>query len=260
MGDDGKLVRDIVDVVKNLHPRPICMGGTPIPTMMGADFKGIARMVKKETKVPTLGIATNETHPYVQETGEALRQIAVCFCPSGEELWEMTREGAYDILYGTPAGSRGARLHINLLGATPLDFSPMGNVADMKVLLVSHRMETLSCWATENGLDKMRLAGLTDVNLVVSAAGIPLAMELEQKYGTLYVVGIPAGKRTALRLAGLLRLGAETGKSRSLFTGGDGHRDPSDGPSGGPWGGSVDLRLTGLPENLFGEHTLIVRE
>ena len=260
MGDDGKLVRDIVDAAKNLHPRFICMGGTPIPMMMGTDFKGIARMIEKETKIPTFGIATNGMHSYVQGAGEALRQIAVRFCPSGEELWGMAGEGAHDVLHGAPAGSRGTRLRVNLLGATPLDFSLTGNVAGMKAFLASHGMETLSCWAMESSLDEMRLAGLADVNLVVSAAGIPPAMELERKYGTPYVVGTPVGRRAALRLAGLLRLGAGTGKSRSLFAGGNGHRDPSDGPSGGPWGGSVDLGLTGLPEDLSGEHILIVGE
>ena len=31
MGDDDKLVRDIVDAARNLHPRFICLGGTPFP-------------------------------------------------------------------------------------------------------------------------------------------------------------------------------------------------------------------------------------
>ena len=35
MGDDEKLVRDIVDAALNLCPAFICMGGTPIPMMMG---------------------------------------------------------------------------------------------------------------------------------------------------------------------------------------------------------------------------------
>ena len=59
MGDDDKLVRDIVDAARNLHPRFICLGGTPIPMMMGTDFKGLARMIEKETGIPTFGIATN---------------------------------------------------------------------------------------------------------------------------------------------------------------------------------------------------------
>lgn len=66
MGDDDKLVRDIVDAARNLHPRFICLGGTPIPMMMGTDFKGLARMIEKETGIPTFGIATNGMHSYVR--------------------------------------------------------------------------------------------------------------------------------------------------------------------------------------------------
>lgn len=52
MGDDEKLVRDIVDAALNLCPAFICMGGTPIPMMMGTDFKGIARMIENKTGIP----------------------------------------------------------------------------------------------------------------------------------------------------------------------------------------------------------------
>ncbi len=63
MGDDDKLVRDIVDAARNLHPRFICLGGTPIPMMMGTDFKGLARMIEKETGIPTLGLPLMECIP-----------------------------------------------------------------------------------------------------------------------------------------------------------------------------------------------------
>ena len=75
MGDDEKLVRDIVDAALNLCPAFICMGGTPIPMMMGTDFKGIARMIENKTGIPTFGIATNGMHSYVRGAGEALRRI-----------------------------------------------------------------------------------------------------------------------------------------------------------------------------------------
>ena len=41
MGDDEKLVRDIVDAALNLCPAFICIGGTPIPMMMGTDLRGL---------------------------------------------------------------------------------------------------------------------------------------------------------------------------------------------------------------------------
>ena len=245
MGDDDKLVRDIVDAARNLHPRFICLGGTPIPMMMGTDFKGLARMIEKETGIPTFGIATNGMHSYVRGAGEALRRIAERFCPTADELEEI-KAGMGQMGKGFPEGpgSGGARLGVNILGATPLDFSLTGNVSGIRKFLSCHGMETVGCWAMKSSLDDMRLAGLADVNLVVSAAGLPAAMELEKKYGTPYVTGTPIGRRTALRLAGLLRLGAGTGKNQSLFGG----EASGEGVSGLHHAGPC---IPGLPDGLF---------
>ena len=103
MGDDDKLVRDIVDAARNLHPRFICLGGTPIPMMMGTDFKGLARMIEKETGIPTFGIATNGMHSYVRGAGEALRRIVERFCPTADELEEI-KAGMGQMGKGFPEG------------------------------------------------------------------------------------------------------------------------------------------------------------
>ena len=237
MGDDEKLVRDIVDAALNLCPAFICIGGTPIPMMMGTDFKGIARMIENKTGIPTFGIATNGMHSYVRGAGEALRWIVKRFCPPGIKA------------------DRSAALKVNILGVTPLDFSLTGNTARLKDFLRSHGMETVGCWAMESGLDELRLAGLADVNLVVSAVGLPAAAELKKMYGTPWVVGTPVGRRTSGRLAECIRQAARTGENQSLFDG-----------AGyvASWDADAcirpDLGLAGLPEDLSGKKVLIIGE
>ena len=252
MGDDGKLVRDIMDAAANLHPRFICMGGTPIPMMMGTDFKGIARMIERQTGIPTFGIPTNGMHSYVQGAGEALRWIVRRFCPPGEELKR--------------SGKRGdGALKVNILGATPLDFSLTGNIARMKHFLTSQGMEIVSCWAMESSLDQLMDAGQADVNLAVSGVGLPAARELRQMYGTPCVVGTPIGRGTALALAELVRKAAETGEDMSLLAPevsglpadlGISGLPPDLGISGLP----ADLGISGLPADLSGERVLIIGE
>lgn len=237
MGDDEKLVRDIVDAALNLCPAFICIGGTPIPMMMGTDFKGIARMIENKTGIPTFGIATNGMHSYVRGAGEALRWIVKRFCPPGIKA------------------DRQAALKVNILGVTPLDFSLTGNTARLKDFLRSHGMETVGCWAMESGLDELRLAGLADVNLVVSAVGLPAAAELKKMYGTPWVVGTPVGRRTSGRLAECIRQAARTGENQCLFDG-----------AGyvASWDADAcirpDLGLAGLPEDLSGRKVLIIGE
>lgn len=237
MGDDEKLVRDIVDAALNLCPAFICIGGTPIPMMMGTDFKGIARMIENKTGIPTFGIATNGMHSYVRGAGEALRWIVKRFCPPGIKA------------------DRSAALKVNILGVTPLDFSLTGNTARLKDFLRSHGMETVGCWAMESGLDELRLAGLADVNLVVSAVGLPAAAELKKMYGTPWVVGTPVGRRTSGRLAECIRQAALTGENQSLFDGAG--YVPS-------WDAAAcirpDLGLADLPEDLSGKKVLIIGE
>lgn len=249
MGDDGKLVRDIVDAAENLHPEFICIGGTPIPMMMGTDFKGIARMIEEQTGIPTIGIPTNGMHSYVRGAGEALRRIAMRFCPPREELEE----------YKEADG-----IKVNILGVTPLDFSLTGNVAGIKGFLKAQGMEIISCWAMESSLGELGKAGQADVNLVVSGVGLPVARQLREMYGTPYVTGTPVGRRTALRLADLLRLSAGTGENQSLF-GGGGHMVKTNQESGintseqtiRP---SVYPAIPGLPDKLWGERILLIGE
>ena len=150
---------------------------------------------------------------------------------------------------------RSAALKVNILGVTPLDFSLTGNTGRLKDFLRSHGMETVGCWAMESGLDELRLAGLADVNLVVSAVGLPAAAELKKMYGTPWVVGTPVGRGTSGRLAECIRQAARTGENQSLFDGAG--YVPS-------WDAAAcirpDLGLAGLPEDLSGRKVLIIGE
>ncbi len=65
MGDDQKLVGDIVDAANKLKPRFIAIAGTPIPMITGCDIEANARVIEAETKIPTLGINTNGMQSYV---------------------------------------------------------------------------------------------------------------------------------------------------------------------------------------------------
>ena len=48
MGDDQKFIDDIIYTAKELNPKFIALAGTPIPTMIGTDFKAIANIIEKE--------------------------------------------------------------------------------------------------------------------------------------------------------------------------------------------------------------------
>ena len=58
MGDDEKLIADVVDAARQLHPRFIALAGTPIPMITGCDLPAIAREVAGRTNIPSFAVPT----------------------------------------------------------------------------------------------------------------------------------------------------------------------------------------------------------
>ena len=173
MGDDEKLIGDIVDAANNLHPKFIAIVGTPIPTMTGFDFTAVAELVEDRTGIPTFGFDTTGMNTYVQGAAKAFEGIARRFVKRDVEKTEY--------------------LSANILGLTPLDFSVNGSDASMVKFLENAGFTVISKWAMGSTLEKLTEAGRASVNLVVSATGLGVAKVLRELFGTPYVVGTPIG-------------------------------------------------------------------
>ena len=174
MGDDQKLVGDIVDAALKLKPRFIAIAGTPIPMITGCDIEANARVIETETNIPTLGINTNGMHSYVEGAGEALLQYAKRFVKK-----DVTKKIN----------------SVNILGATPIDFSINNQIESIEKFLTDNGLKVISNFALSCDVDKMANAGEASVNLVISSVGIKLAEYLKKEFGTPYVVGVPYGKQ-----------------------------------------------------------------
>ena len=173
MGDDEKLIGDIVDAANNLHPKFIAIVGTPIPTMTGFDFTAVAELVEDRTGIPTFGFDTTGMNTYVQGAAKAFEGIARRFVKRDVEKTEY--------------------LSANILGLTPLDFSVNGSDASMVKFLENAGFTVISKWAMGSTLEELTEAGRASVNLVVSVTGLGVAKVLKELFGTPYVVGTPIG-------------------------------------------------------------------
>ena len=173
MGDDEKLIGDIVDAAENLGPKFIAIVGTPIPTMTGFDFTAVAELVEDRTGIPTFGFDTTGMNTYVQGAAKAFEGIARRFVKRDVE--------------------KTVHLSANILGLTPLDFSVNGSDASMVKFLENAGFEVISKWAMGSTLEELTEAGRASVNLVVSATGLGVAKVLKELFGTPYVVGTPIG-------------------------------------------------------------------
>jgi len=199
MGDDGKLIEDIVMAAEQLSPAFIAIAGTPIPMMTGTDIPAIASVIERKTGIPAFGFSTNSMHSYLSGISMAFEMLA-------------KRVVSKNVV-------RQNQLAANIIGATPLDFSINGSVGSMKKLLEDNGFNVISTWAMGSSLDEIKRAGEASVNLVVSYSGLAAARELQKLFGTPYVVGTPTGKEFSRQLLKDLKSAAESGNCKVSYAG-----------------------------------------
>lgn len=193
MGDDEKLIDDIVDAASSLHPEFIAICGTPIPMMTGFDFEAVAEVVEMRTGIPAFGFPTSGMKTYIDGASMALAGIAERLVDEVETI-DIARP--LGIIVKTGSGNSPSMLEntrVNILGLTPLDFSVNGSDVSIADWLAENDFEVVSRWAMGSSLDEIRQAGKADVNLVVSAAGLGAAEVLYRRFGIPYVIGLPIG-------------------------------------------------------------------
>ena len=197
-GNDRKLIDDAIEAAEQFHPKFIAIANSPVPWLIGTDFQSICRTIRKETGIPAFHVETNAMHDYTYGAGHAFEQLArMLFEENGAER---------------PTSGDG-RIRVNVLGATPLDFTVRSQMRTLREILAEGGFETVSVWGIGDDLETLREAPRADVNLVISSAGLLAAEYLKSRFGIPYAAGIPAGafREPLLRC---LREAAQTGQDR----------------------------------------------
>ena len=189
LGNDDKLVDDVVDATLELRPSFVALCNSPIPFISGTDFAALCKLIERRCGIPCFYVRTNGMHDYTVGAGNAFAELATRFAK--------------------PAGVRANTL--NILGATPLDYCNKGEVDELLSFAARAGFEVVSCWAMGSTLHQLAQAARASVNLVVSATGLGAAKVLRERFGTPYVVGTPDGP-FAPRLARALRDCAKSGE------------------------------------------------
>ncbi len=175
LGNDEKFLDDVVDAARELHPRFVALCNSPIPFITGTDFRALCKLVERRTGIPCFYVSTNGMHDYTVGAGGAFAAIAERFVQEGRR-----RKGT-----------------LNILGATPLDFSERDAPVALRAFAEDAGFSVTSCWAMGSTLEELTRASEAAVNLVVSSVGIPAAQVLRKRFGTPYVVGRPCGAFSA---------------------------------------------------------------
>lgn len=196
LGNDAKLIADIEAAANELQPRFICLIPSQIAHMIATDCRAICRILEKKTGIPAFTLPTNGMHYYERGIYFALQKLADFACQSLPDA-SAAPEPAVPRWLSAKSLDRFLRdkspspLHVNVLGATPLDFALNGSIDSIRHWLEARGCRVTSCWAMGSDLDAILASHRADLNLVVSYGGLGAAHTLRERAGIPYLVGLP---------------------------------------------------------------------
>jgi len=185
LGNDEKFLRDVQSAAATLHPRFIALCSSAMPFFLGTDFDALATLLERRTGIPAIACHTSGMRSYLVGAAEAFLAIARRFL--------------------RPQKSTPGR-RINLLGATPLDFSIGSTMASIQDWAVRNGFSIQANLAYGGSFEQLADITLANASLVLSYAGLPLARFLEANYGIPYLAGVPFGQYASVLAENLGRL------------------------------------------------------
>lgn len=191
MGDDRRIVDQVVDAARELGSSCVAILGTPVPAITGMDLPGIAQAVERACGVPAVGIETCGFETYEQGVARAAETLVRRFAASPADA----------------DACAAGRPRVGVWGLSPHDFL---GTADMQAVLG---------WFDDAGLEvvcapggpwshaALQAVGGVDANLAVAWSGLAPAHTLARRFGTPCLVGRPWCTADARRMADAVRAG-----------------------------------------------------
>lgn len=199
LGRDDRLVAKLADAAEKLDVTFAAVIGTPVPAVIGTDYRALERMLAKKTELPVLTVNTD-----------------------GMELYDRGEEKAYLVLFGRFAGENvdvepgniektqtaescdgkrngknedvsvdiEDRPRVGIIGMTPQDVSDLKAAEKIRKLYADQGLRAV-CYGMGDGLEEVKKASLTVKNVVVSPAALKAAQYLQKKSGTPYEIAYP---------------------------------------------------------------------
>jgi len=174
LGRDDHLIGKLDLVAGKFGSRFAALIGTPVPAVIGTDYKALKRMSEKKCGIPVLGIECSGTGNYDAGASEAYLQLFSRFAQDVDS--DLTGNSSERIL--------------GIIGATPLDTSD--TCADRKLReFYAKDYDRIYCYGMGDGLDAVERAGTVSKNIVVAPSGIMAAEYLKERFGTPYETAYP---------------------------------------------------------------------
>ncbi|MDR2103373.1 MAG: nitrogenase component 1 [Treponema sp.] len=196
MGDDEKLLGKIQRALEDTGAPGVTIIGSPVPMVIGFDFKGFASLVEHRTGLPAFGFPATGLAYYDQGQKEAYLAIAK------------------KLLKDNPPKNRRS---VNILGASAQDGFDDAALDALEALLAGAGLERRAVWGSRSSQEELRDSGGAGANWVITAAALPLARYLEERFGTPFVAGLPIGRGEGERIISVLLAMAEGKRAEHIF-------------------------------------------
>jgi hypothetical protein len=182
LGRDDKLIGKLQSAAEEIGAAFAAVIGTPVPAVIGTDFRALRRMGENRLGIPVLSIPATGVRLYDEGAAEAYVQLFQTFAK--EKL-------------PPDAGVAG------VLGATPLDMGRTDPGAGIDEALRAEGAGRALVYGMGAGLDEVKRASRARENIVVSPAGLPAAKYLEETFGTPWRAACPIPAALEARLGEL---------------------------------------------------------
>jgi nitrogenase molybdenum-iron protein alpha/beta subunit len=197
MGEDGKLLEKIKAALADIQAPCVSVIGSPVPMVIGFDFKGFASLVEHETGLPAFGFPADGLHYYDQGQRDAYLAIA-----------RRLPEKAPEKIKGS----------VNILGASVLDGFDGPCLDILDDMLAAGGFTRLAVWGERSSWEELKKSAAAEINWVITAAALPLARFFEEHFGTPFVAGLPIGRGEQDRIFSALTVYSGGGKPDHQFS------------------------------------------
>lgn len=199
LGRDDRLVAKLADAAEKLDVTFAAVIGTPVPAVIGTDYRALERMLAKKTELPVLTVNTDGMELY--DKGEEKAYLALFGRFAGEnvdvEPGNIEKTQTAESCDGKRNGKNEDvsvdiedRPRVGIIGMTPQDVSDLKAAEKIQKLYADQGLRAV-CYGMGDGLKEVKKASLTVKNVVVSPAALKAAQYLQKKFGTPYEIAYP---------------------------------------------------------------------
>lgn len=200
LGRDEKLVEKVDKACQEIACRFVAIIGTPVPSVIGTDYRALSRMIKKKTGLDVVAVDSNGMEDYDAGVKKAFKALFETFSEIAlEDATNRAKDQAVSLDQPTVVG---------ILGATPLDITvadeksaggkSSGKAGPVKRIAPAlhdyYRAKGYAevyTYGMDSDIDDIKRAGKVDKNLVIAPAALATARYLNKKYGTPYQADYP---------------------------------------------------------------------